>query len=354
MSFKPSIFSKSMEAKTSTETKAIERDIKDNMPWVEKYRPKTVDDVVQQDEVVNTLRKSIETGNLPHLLFYGTPGTGKTSTILAIAYQLFGPQFKSRVLELNASDERGIDVIRTKVKTFSSLAVAKNTTGSHPCPPYKIIILDEADNMTEDAQNALRRTIENYSSVTRFCLICNYVSRIIEPLASRCAKFRFRPLSIDGLQSRLTLIRDLEGVKGVDQEVIDALVEVSQGDMRRAITFLQSIHRLYGNEINVESVYMVSGAVPKKEIQEVLTVCKSNSFPQLQSFVNKVCCDGYSACQFFDQLLSHIIDQPELSNTQKSTMIDAIAKADQCLVDGADEFLQLFSVLSVIMKTLCS
>lgn len=169
---------------------------------------------------------------------------------------------KSRVLELNASDERGIDVIRTKVKTFSSLVVPKNTSGDYPCPPYKIIILDEADNMTgswyselphtsisdkltflEDAQNALRRTIETYSSVTRFCLICNYVSRIIEPLASRCAKFRqscfilfsyvfftyfprFRPLSFDGLQSRLIAVRDLEGVKGITQEVLDALIEV--------------------------------------------------------------------------------------------------------------------------------
>jgi replication factor C subunit 2/4 len=322
----------------------------DNIPWVEKYRPKKVDDVVQQDEVVNTLRKSIETGNLPHLLFYGTPGTGKTSTILAIANQLYGPQIKSRVLELNASDERGIDVIRTKVKTFSSLVVPKNTAGDYPCPPYKIIILDEADNMTEDAQNALRRTIENYSSVTRFCLICNYVSRIIEPLASRCAKFRFRPLSFDGLQSRLVTVRDLEGVKGVTQEVLDALIEVSQGDMRRAITYLQSIHRLYGNDINVESVYMVSGSIPKKEIQDVLTICQSNSFGQVQACVNKLSLDGYSAGQFLEQLLSHVIAQPDLTNVQKSIIVDAIARADQCLVDGADEFLQMFSVFSVIMK----
>lgn len=321
-----------------------------NVPWVEKYRPKKVDDVVQQDEVVSTLRKSIETGNLPHLLFYGTPGTGKTSTILAIANQLYGPNTKGRVLELNASDERGIDVIRTKVKTFSSLVVPKSS-GEYPCPPYKIVILDEADNMTEDAQNALRRTIENYSSVTRFCLICNYVSRIIEPLASRCAKFRFRPLSVDGLQSRLVHVRDLEGVK-CEQDVIDALIEVSNGDMRRAITYLQSIHRLYGNEITVDSVYMVSGNVPKKEIQDVLDVCKFNSFPQVQAFVNKLSLDGYSASQFFEQLHSQVIMQDGLSNKQKSVIVEAIANSDRCLIDGADEFLQVFSVMSVIMREL--
>jgi len=208
--------------------------------------------------------------------------------------------------------------------------------------------------MREDAQNALRRTIENYSAVTRFCLICNYVSRIIEPLASRCAKFRFRPLSIDSLHSRLSMIRDSEGVKGVTNEVLDALIEVSHGDMRKAITYLQSLHRLYGNEINLESVYMISGAVPKREMEDVLTVCRSNSFPQLQSFVNKLSLDGFSASQFFDQLHTVIISQTDLSNTQKSVIIETIAKADHCLVEGADEFLQMFYVTSIIMKIYCS
>jgi replication factor C subunit 2/4 len=205
--------------------------------------------------------------------------------------------------------------------------------------------------MTEDAQNALRRTIETYSSVTRFCLICNYVSRIIEPLASRCAKFRFRPLSVDGLQSRLVKISEEENVSAT-QDVLDALIEVSQGDMRRAITYLQSLHRLYKNEIDVESVYMVSGIIPKKELEELLVVCKANSFPQLQTFVNKLSLDGYSASHIFDQLMSYIIEQAELSNKQKSEIVDAIAKADIALVEGADEFLQMFCVFSVIMNSL--
>ena len=171
---------------------------------VEKYRPEKVDDVAHQDEVVKTLKTSILQGNLPHLLFHGPPGTGKTTTILAVARELFGPElYKSRILELNASDERGISVVREKVKSFAQGAVGGQKTSGYPCPRFKIIILDEADTMTPDAQSALRRVIELHSKVTRFCLICNYVTRVIEPLASRCAKFRFKNLPIDSMISRL-------------------------------------------------------------------------------------------------------------------------------------------------------
>ena len=142
------------------------------LPWVEKYRPKNVDDVAHQDEVVSTLKGSIKAGNLPHLLMYGPPGTGKTSTVLAMARELYGPElYKKRILELNASDERGINVVRTKVKTFAQQAIGQQRAPGFPCPPFKLIILDEADSMTRDAQTALRRTMEAHSTVTRFCLI---------------------------------------------------------------------------------------------------------------------------------------------------------------------------------------
>jgi len=171
---------------------------------VEKYRPEKVEDVAHQEEVVKTLKTSILQGNLPHLLFHGPPGTGKTTTILAVARELFGPElYKQRILELNASDERGISVIREKVKNFAQGAVGGQKTPGYPCPRFKIIVLDEADTMTPDAQSALRRVIELHSKVTRFCLICNYVTRVIEPLASRCAKFRFKNLPVDSMIARL-------------------------------------------------------------------------------------------------------------------------------------------------------
>ena len=162
--------------------------------WVEKYRPTRIDDLASQEEVTKTLRGAIAQGQLPHLLMYGPPGTGKTSTILAVARTLYHPSvLKDRVLEMNASDERGIKVVRDKIKNFASHSVSSQKFDGYPSPPFKIIILDECDSMTKDAQGALRRTMEVYSSTTRFCLICNYVSRIIEPLVSRCAKLRFSP-----------------------------------------------------------------------------------------------------------------------------------------------------------------
>ncbi|KAJ9588191.1 hypothetical protein L9F63_018455 [Diploptera punctata] len=166
-------------------------------PWVEKFRPRTVNDVVEQNDVVETL---------PNLLFYGPPGTGKTSTILAAARQLFGDIYKERILELNASDERGIQVIREKVKNFAQFTASSVRPDGRPCPPFKIVILDEADSMTQAAQAALRRTMERETKTTRFCLVCNYVSRIIPPITSRCSKFRFKPLGNDLVRERLELI----------------------------------------------------------------------------------------------------------------------------------------------------
>ena len=185
-----------------------------------------------QDEVCAALKTALHTGELPHLLFYGPPGTGKTSTILAVCRELYGPLMKKRVLELNASDERGIKVVRDKIKKFAQTKVGKNKVDGFPCPPFKIIILDEADAMTDVAQAALRRTIEQYSKVTRFCLICNYVSRIIDPLASRCAKFRFKPLSNSAMLGRLREVAAAENLTLVD-DCEDTLIKTSQGDMRK-------------------------------------------------------------------------------------------------------------------------
>mmetsp|Transcript_13176 Transcript_13176/g.35872 ORF Transcript_13176/g.35872 Transcript_13176/m.35872 type:complete len:342 (+) Transcript_13176:130-1155(+) len=324
-----------------------------SQPWTEKYRPRTVSDVAHQTQVVDTLTKALETANLPHLLFYGPPGTGKTTTALAIARQLYGPDLvKSRVLELNASDERGINVVREKVKAFAAGAVGAPVAG-YPCPPYKLLILDEADSMTQDAQNALRRTMETYSKVTRFCFICNYVSRIIEPLASRCAKFRFKPLHETVMSERVNYICEQEKVQ-LSEESLATLGAVSGGDLRRAITTLQSAVRLGGPVVQRQTILDVAGQIPPEHIQQLLQACKSRSFQELQKQVDGAICAGYAAQQVMLQLQSLLLEDAGVSDIQKAGALEAMAVADKDLVDGADEHLQLLHVTSLLQKHLSS
>lgn len=322
-----------------------------SQPWVEKYRPRQVSDVAYQEEVVRTLENTLRTGNLPHLLFYGPPGTGKTSTALAIARQLFGPElYRARVLELNASDDRGINVVRTKIKDFAGVAVGAGVSG-YPCPPFKIIILDEADSMTEDAQNALRRTMETHSKVTRFCFICNYVSRIIEPLASRCAKFRFRPLILDVMSARIRHVAAQEGLT-LAPEALETLSCVSEGDLRRAITYLQSAARLYGASITSERIVAVSGVVPDDVVEGLLKVCRTAAFDRAQAAVTDIAAEGYPVSQVLSQLHDLIVAADDVTDEQKARICERLAEADKCLIDGADEFLQLLDVASNTMRAL--
>ncbi|XP_068960884.1 replication factor C subunit 4 isoform X2 [Petaurus breviceps papuanus] len=296
------------------------------VPWVEKYRPRCVDEVAFQEEVVAVLKTSLEGADLPNLLFYGPPGTGKTSTILAAARELYGPElFRQRVLELNASDERGIQVIREKVKTFAQLTVSGSRSDGKPCPPFKIVILDEADSMTSAAQAALRRTMEKESKTTRFCLICNYVSRIIEPLTSRCSKFRFKPLSDKIQHQRLLDISEKENVK-ISNEGISYLVKVSEGDLRKAITFLQSATRLTGGQ-----------EVTEKVITEI---------------AGNLIDEGYAATQLINQLHDVVVEKDDLTDKQKSIITEKLAEVDKCLADGADEHLQLISLCATVMQQL--
>ncbi|XP_042034069.1 replication factor C subunit 2-like [Salvia splendens] len=320
--------------------------------WVEKYRPKQVKDVAHQEEVVRVLTNTLETTNCPHMLFYGPPGTGKTTTALAIAHQLYGPElYKSRVLELNASDDRGINVVRTKIKNFAAVAVGSARQGGYPCPPYKIIILDEADSMTEDAQNALRRTMETYSKVTRFFFICNYISRIIEPLASRCAKFRFKPLTEEIMTSRILYICNEEALK-LDSEALSTLSSISQGDMRRAITYLQSAARLFGSSISSKDLISVSGVIPDGVVQALFTACKSGDFDIADKEVKNVIAEGYPASQMLNHLYDVVVESDDIPDDQKARICKKFGEADKCLVDGADEYLQLLDVASNIMRAL--
>mmetsp|Transcript_24598 Transcript_24598/g.30686 ORF Transcript_24598/g.30686 Transcript_24598/m.30686 type:complete len:373 (+) Transcript_24598:45-1163(+) len=324
-----------------------------SQPWVEKYRPKSVDDIAHQEEVVRTLKNAIDTGVMPHLLFYGPPGTGKTSTILAVAKTLFGPSmYRSRVLELNASDERGIKVIREKVKGFAQHSVgASRGESGYPCPPFKIIILDEADTMTPDAQAALRRTMEVYSKVTRFCLVCNYVSRIIEPLASRCAKFRFQSLSNHAMSSRLAEIATQEQV-AFSEDTLQGIVEVAGGDMRKAVTTLQTAHQLFGAEssISKDEVLEISGNIPSTATEALWEAIGSNQFNRLQDEVTNLNCEGFPIAALLHRLQEEVIFKETLQDYQKAIICERLAEADMMLNDGASEALQLLDVAAVIMR----
>ena len=281
------------------------------------------------------------------MLFYGPPGTGKTSTILALAKELYGPEmFRSRVLELNASDERGISIVREKVKDFARQQLSNppaHYKDKYPCPPYKIIILDEADSMTQDAQSALRRTMETYSKITRFCLICNYVTRIIDPLASRCSKFRFKSLDQGNAKKRLEEIAEKENVK-MEDGAVETLIKCSEGDLRKAITFLQSAARLVGavkipqpkpnshskrkrmeendddddamdidggNDavISIMSIEEIAGVIPSNVVNTLIDAMQPRSkgavYEAVAKAVTDMVADGWSATQVVTQVLMH-------------------------------------------------
>jgi replication factor C subunit 2/4 len=324
------------------------------------------------------------------MLFYGPPGTGKTSTVLALAKELYGPELiKTRVLELNASDERGISIVREKVKNFARMQLSQPTAAyrlKYHCPPYKIIILDEADSMTQDAQSALRRTMETYSKITRFCLICNYVTRIIDPLASRCSKFRFKSLDQGNAKARLEEIASKEGVKYEDG-VMDTLIRCSEGDLRKAITFLQSAARLVGavgvaekdgddddsmdvddenvKVVTVKSIEDIAGVIPDKTIQSLVKAIQPRSaglnYEAIAKVVQDMVADGWSATQVVTQvrpysfcvsqfllmdvqLYQSIIYNESIPDKQKNKIAMVFSESDKRLVDGSDEHLSILDL----------
>ena len=333
------------------------------IPWVEKYRPEKVSDVSSQEEVISSLQKGISSGQIPHLLFYGPPGTGKTTTMLALARSLYGPElYKSRILELNASDDRGISVVREKIKTFASSAVGTQKTPGYPCPRYKFIILDEADTMTPDAQSALRRVMEQYSKVTRFCLICNYVTRLIEPLASRCSKFRFKSLTHETMIHRLTTIASTEKVK-LDPNALDAIMTASGGDMRKAVNYLQSSHQLSSPNngiVTADAVVEMSGAVPSNTMNVYISAIVSKKFDDALKAAEDILNEGYSLGQILSQLHDHVVSQEENSLNKRMNLHEAdvslicekIAAVEQNLIDGASEYLQIMDITAYITRKL--
>lgn len=325
--------------------------VKSKTPWADKYRPKKLDDIAYQSEVVKMLKNTLETGNLPHLLFYGPAGTGKTSSVLAICMELFGPKiFKERVIELNASDERGINVVRNKIVRFAKTAVGTKDP-NYPCPDYKIIILDEADAMTNEAQSALRKVMEDNSSITRFCFICNYINQIIDPITSRCVKFRFKPLSDESMLDRLKYIMDNEQIS-ISDDALAAVVNMSNGDMRKSIMLLQNL-KYIKETVTVDHINELSGAIPANIINLIRKVCmnsKHNSIENITLLTKEIIAQAFPIHNIINVVCKLIINDKKLNDKNKAEIMMHLSLVEKRLNEGANEYLQLLSILVYIKK----
>ncbi len=304
--------------------------------WTEKYRPKELKDVVGQKGIVERLQAYAETGSLPHLLFSGPAGIGKTSCALALSRQIYGEGWRQNFLELNASDERGIDVVRGKIKEFARTSPLDGD--------FKIIFLDEADSLTSDAQAALRRTMERYSRICRFVMSCNYASKIIDPIQSRCALFRFRPLNSEEVKEYIAEITEKEGVE-ITEDALDALVHVAHGDMRRAINSLQVAASL-GKEITVEVVYQTTGTAHPEQVVELLETALGGDFMKARNKLDEMMIEyGLSGEDIIKQIHRSFFEL-NIPDIEKVKLIDKTGEIEFRIVEGSNERIQLESLLA--------
>lgn len=307
------------------------------LPWTEKYRPMKLKEIVGQDAIVERFEAYVKVRSMPHLLFAGPAGSGKTTAALCIAREMFG-DIRNDFLELNASDERGIDVVRTKIKDF---ARTRSIAGD-----FKIIFLDEADALTPEAQNALRRTMENYTRTCRFVLSCNYSSKIIEPIQSRCAIFRFKVISRDAIKKRLKEILEKENVKFTD-DGLHAIVYLSEGDIRQAINLLQSAAAL--GEVNEDNVYSISARARPEEIKNLIELAIAGKFLDARNLLDKLLLNyGMSGEDVLLQMNKEVFNI-DTENEIRIKIIDLVGEANFTLVEGANERIQLEALLARIM-----
>lgn len=322
----------------------------DIIPWVDKYRPKNMSDIVAQEHVIKILDNTILTGELPHLLLYGPAGSGKTSTILALSRRLFGDYYNERVIELNASDERGISVVRNKIKDYAKMSItSKKNKG---IPQFKLIILDEADSMTPKAQAALRKTIEDYSHNTRFCFICNYINKIITPIISRCETIGFKALDNESMYNKLKDISNKEGMK-IDKKSLDSLIEVSNGDMRQAIMLLWNINFIYKlkGTITPEIVYETADILPENIMNEIWDFCLIDNNKDTKKIVDisiKIKSYGFPITNLINQLFKKILVEEKINDEIKSKISIHLASTYKMLNDGGDEYIHFLNTLTFI------
>ncbi len=308
--------------------------------WTEKYRPKTFTEIQGQKDIVEKIAAFVKSGNMPHLLFSGPAGVGKTTLSLVIARELFGEEWQQNTLELNASDERGIDVVRVKVKDFARTRAMGNV-------PFKLIYLDESDALTKEAQQALRRTMENYTKTCRFILSCNYSSKIIDPIQSRCAVFRFKPLTAVDVNTVIDRIVQEEGLI-VSAEAREALFSVSEGDCRRLENILQSCAVL-GKSISAEIVFSMASVAKPKEVLEVLNIAAKGDFSLSRKKLLDLMLDyGLSGIDVIKQIQKEIWNMG-LADRKKVQLVDKCGEIEFRMVEGSDEYLQLESFLAFVM-----
>lgn len=309
--------------------------------WTEKYRPLTLSDMVDQKEIVERLRSFSEARNIPHCIFAGPPGTGKTTAALCLAHDLYGKRYREYLMELNASDERGINVVRETIKTFAR-------TKSIGEISFKILILDEADNMTVDAQQALRRTMERYTETARFVLIANYSGKIIEPIQSRCAPFRFRYLPRQEHDAYLKRVAELEKVKLLE-DGIDAIFEICGGDLRRAVNTLQAAASL-GEAITSDVVYSVIGRANPVDIREMLGLAIKGDFvgarEKLRDLILKY---GLAGSDIIKQIHYEIF-RLNIPEKWKVKLADITGEIEFRLIQGSSDEVQLSALLAKLAE----
>ncbi|KAK9464974.1 P-loop containing nucleoside triphosphate hydrolase protein [Lipomyces arxii] len=321
----------------------------ENLPWVEKYRPTSLDDVAGHESIIATIRTFIASNRVPHLLFYGPPGTGKTSTIIAVAREIYGKNYKNMVLELNASDERGIDVVRDQIKTFAS-------TRQMFTKGFKFVILDEADAMTNAAQNALRRIMEKYATHTRFCILANYIHKLTPAIQSRCTRFRFSPIPQDSIRKRINQVIEAENVS-ISDEGLSALLSLSKGDMRRALNVLQACHFAAAEDgavvsISEEDIFECVGNPRPSDILLLMDTMMAEDWGTALQTVRKVKQTNGLALADILQTLFEGMEQIQVHPITRAEWIMGLADIEYRLSSGGSENLQTSAMIGVIKSGL--